>query len=93
MTPPPPGPSPVVPRRDFSRTFGFQDPHPPGTCFNFHSGRGGGTPPPWTPSPPPLDPLPPLPPQLKCTRKPGFWKHFLVMGKHVYGRQHDISMW
>ena len=33
-----------------------------GTCFNFHSGRGGDPSPPWTPSPPPLDPPPPLPP-------------------------------
>ena len=40
-----------------------------GTCFNFHSSRGGG---PLPPGPPP-----PLPPQLKCTRKPGFWEHFL----------------
>ena len=31
-----------------------------GTCFNFHSGRGGGSP--LYPLPPP-----PLPPQLKCT--------------------------
>ena len=35
-------------------------PPPPGRCFHFHSGRGG-TPPPWTPSLPPLDPLPPSP--------------------------------
>ena len=47
-------------------------PPPPGICFNFHSGRGGGR--------PPLPP-PPFPPQLKCTQKPGFWEHFLVMGK------------
>ena len=48
-------------------------PPPRGTCFNFHSGRGGG-------GPLPPGPPPPLPPQLKCTRKPGFWEHFLVIG-------------
>ena len=30
----------------------------------------------------PPGPPPPLPPQLKCTRKPGFSEHFLVMGKN-----------
>ena len=38
-----------------------------------------GPPPPFpsTPSPPP-----PRPPLLKCTRKPGFWEHFLVTGNN-----------
>ena len=48
-------------------------PPPQGLAVNFNAGRGGG---PFPPGPPP-----PLPPQLKCTRKPGFWEHFLVMGK------------
>ena len=34
-------------------TWAMTPPPPPGTCFNFHSGRGGGGLPPWTPSPPP----------------------------------------
>ena len=42
---------------------------------------GGGAPPP-NPLPPSPGPPPPLPPQLKCTRYPGFWEHFLVMGKN-----------
>ena len=41
---------------------------------------GGGDPSPLDPLPPSPGPPPPLPPQLKCTRKPGFWEHFLVMG-------------
>ena len=60
--------------------FASEAPPPPGTCFNFHSSRGGGSP--LDPLPPSPRPPPPLPPQLKCTRKPGFWEHFLVMGKN-----------
>ena len=41
----------------------------------------GGDPSPPPPLPPSPGPPPPLPPQLKCTRKPGFWEHFLVVGE------------
>ena len=44
-----------------------------GLALIFIPAGGGGGPPPGPP--------PPLPSQLKCTRKPGFWEHFLVMGK------------
>ena len=44
-----------------------------GLALIFIPAGGGGTLPPGPP--------PPLPPQLKCTQKPGFWEHFLVMGK------------
>ena len=37
-------------------------PPPPGRCFNFHSGRGGGSP--LDPLPPSPRPPPPLPPPL-----------------------------
>ena len=48
----------------------------PGTCFNFHSEEGGGTPPPWTPSPPPLDPLPPSPLSSSAAENLGFGNFF-----------------
>ena len=54
-----------------------------GTCFNFHSGKGGD-PSPLDPIPPSPGPPPPLPPQLKCTREPGVWEHFLVWEK-IFG--------
>ena len=47
--------------------------------FILAGGGGGGSP--LDPLPPSPGPPPPLPPQLKCTRKPGFWEHFLVKGK------------
>ena len=47
-----------------------------GTCFNFHSGRGGGGAPPWTPSPPPLAPLPPSPLSSSAPENLGFGNIF-----------------
>ena len=44
-------------------------PPPPGTCLNFHS-DGGGTPPPWTPSPLPWTPSPPPPPRSSKSLPP-----------------------
>ena len=46
------------------------------------AGGGGGHPSPLDPVPPSPGAPPPLPPQLKCTRKPGVWEHFSVMGKN-----------
>ena len=56
-------------------------PPSPGACFNFHSGRGG-EPPPWTPSPPPLDPLPPSPLSSSAPENLGFGNFFYSWGKN-----------
>ena len=48
----------------------------PGTCFNFHSGMGGGGAPPWTLYPPPLDPLPPSPLSSSAPENLGFGNIF-----------------
>ena len=48
----------------------------PGRCFNFHFGRGGGGPPPWLTSLPPLDPLPPSPVHSNSPENQGFGNVF-----------------
>ena len=63
-----------------NRTNAPPEPPPQGLALIFIP-AGGGDPSPLDPLPPSPGPPPPLPPQLKCTRKPGFWEHFLVMGK------------
>ena len=47
-----------------------------GTCFNFHSGKGGGGGSPLDPSPPPLDPLPPSPLSSSAPENLGFGNIF-----------------
>ena len=48
--------------------MGCVPPPPPGTCFNFHSGRGG--------DPSPLDPLPPSPLSSSAPENLGFGNSF-----------------
>ena len=49
---------------------------PPRDLLEFSFRRGGGTPPPWTPSPPPLDPLPPSPLSSSAAENLGFGNFF-----------------
>ena len=58
-----------TPNRTKAATSGGAPP-PPGTCFNFHSGRRGGPLPPGPPPPLPWTPSPPPPPPLKQVPAP-----------------------